>query len=90
VTHGVDVIKIMATGGNMTAPPSDPTSPNTTARSSPRPLTRHTPTGSGSPAHAHGPQGIADAFAAGVDLLRADPEKLRRVVYGCAQSVRAG
>ena len=66
--HGVDVIKIMATGGNMT-----PTFGPHESQYSRSELTAAADEahahGLSIAAHAHGPQGIVDSLAAGVDSI---------------------
>ena len=68
ITHGVDVIKVMATGGNMTptVPPHE--SQYTRAEIAAAVAEAHA-NGLLVAVHAHGGQGIVDALAAGVDSI---------------------
>jgi imidazolonepropionase-like amidohydrolase len=68
VNHGVDVIKIMATGGNMTPTLGPHESQYNRAELAAAVDEAHAH-GLRIAAHAHGPQGIADALAAGVDSI---------------------
>jgi imidazolonepropionase-like amidohydrolase len=67
-TRGVDVIKIMATGGNMTPTLGSHESQYTIDELLATVTAAHT-AGLQIAAHAHGGQGIADAMAAGVDSI---------------------
>ena len=68
VTHGVDVIKIMATGGNMTPTLGPHESQYSRAELAAAVDEAHAH-GLRIAAHAHGPQGIADALATGADSI---------------------
>jgi imidazolonepropionase-like amidohydrolase len=68
VARGVDVIKIMATGGNMT-PTLGPHESQYTRTELTAAVDEAHAHGLKLAAHAHGPQGIADAMAAGADSI---------------------
>jgi imidazolonepropionase-like amidohydrolase len=68
VSRGVDVIKIMVTGGNMT-PTIGPHDSQYTLDELRAAVTSAHAAGLQIAAHAHGAQGIADAMAAGVDSI---------------------
>ena len=68
VSRGVDVIKIMVTGGNMT-PTLGPHESQYTIDELVAAVTAAHAAGLPIAAHAHGGQGIADAMAAGVDSI---------------------
>lgn len=89
VTHGVDVIKIMVTGGNMTPTVGPHESQYNRAELAAAVDEAHAH-GLRIAAHAHGPQGIADALATRVDSIEhctfftaegvdADPDMLERL-----------
>jgi imidazolonepropionase-like amidohydrolase len=68
VKHGVDVIKVMATGGNLT-PGTNPQLPQYTVTELAAAVDEAHRLGRKLTAHAHGPAGIAVAVEAGVDGL---------------------
>ncbi|MBV9325603.1 MAG: amidohydrolase family protein [Chloroflexi bacterium] len=68
VKSGVDVIKIMATGGHMT-PGTNPSQPQYTVAELQAAVEEAHRLGRSVTAHAHGPAGIANAVAAGVDCI---------------------
>ena len=68
VARGVDVVKIMATGGNMTPTLGPHESQYTQAEIAAAVDEAHAH-GLALAVHAHGPQGIADALAAGADSI---------------------
>jgi imidazolonepropionase-like amidohydrolase len=100
VSHGVDVIKIMATGGNMT-PAFGPHESQYSRAELAAAVDEAHAYGLRIAAHAHGPQGIADAFAARVDSIEhctfftaegvhADPDMLEQLARsGVAISITA-
>jgi imidazolonepropionase-like amidohydrolase len=100
VARGVDVIKIMATGGNMT-PTLGPHESQYTRTELTAAVDEAHAHGLKLAAHAHGPQGIADAMAAGADSIEhctfftadgvdADPDLLDRLARsGAAVSMTA-
>jgi imidazolonepropionase-like amidohydrolase len=100
VARGVDVIKIMATGGNMT-PTLGPHESQYTCSELTAAVDEAHSHGLRLAAHAHGVQGIADALAAGADSIEhctfftadgvdADPDLLDRLARsGAAVSMTA-
>jgi len=100
VTRGVDVIKIMATGGNMT-PTFGPHESQYSRAELAAAVDEAHAHGLRIAAHAHGPQGIADALATGVDSIEhctfftaegvdADPDMLEQLARsGVAISLTA-
>lgn len=97
VAHGVDVIKIMATGGNLT-PTLGPHESQYTQADLGAAVEEAHAHGLMLAVHAHGPQGIADALAVGADSIEhctfftadgvaTDPELLERLAHSSATTI---
>ncbi len=67
--RGVDVVKVMASGGNLDADRWVPTSRSSAGPSSPPPSRRPTACGLPLAVHAHGTQAVLDAIDVGADSI---------------------